>query len=451
MVPVEAFIILSGFVTHYAYGSKPHNTRGQILRFYVRRMGAICVSYYLSWAVMLLFAVLACASGSCIGRHAEPGFGHLQRAMGAVASLFMVQSMDPVSPQYPSGPAWTISTIGGRGAPRSARRNAHRAPACARPSLTRPFRACLHSALHAAMFWLLYPKLQVWLAVPLKRAPFALAVASVVGANLAVVCVFFAGPERYYVGGRAYLWLYQWPPLRLCDFVFGMALAQTLVAGHAATEWRGWSLLADGAALAAWAACALLPLDARSHDPSMREGWEPLFIAGTAPLIGLFIFASSCAGGRDSQFARVFRHSIPAGMGQYGLQVYLWHWPLGMIFKGLEIAQTGNTGRGLQGGFLVPYVLCTWLLAAAVSIHFEEPFVRWLRAKVDAWAAADEAATRAATHAATRAGGDQLVGDAEQGSASGTAATALLDKQAPRSDVASEPPTYPTASDTKLG
>ncbi|KAJ1635606.1 hypothetical protein T492DRAFT_863051, partial [Pavlovales sp. CCMP2436] len=52
------FIVLSGYVTHYAYHGKGYATRTQVFRFYARRFGAILVTYYASWLTMLLFAVL---------------------------------------------------------------------------------------------------------------------------------------------------------------------------------------------------------------------------------------------------------------------------------------------------------------------------------------------------------------------------------------------------------
>jgi len=138
-------------------------------------------------------------------------------------------------------------------------------------------------------------------------------------------------------------------------------------------------MLADIAWLGVWAACAFVPVDTRGAGFPSREGWEPLFCSVLQPLIGLFVFASSCPGGEGSVFAKVCRHRIMQGLGEYSFQVYLWHWPLGMLFKGAEIAITGDTSVGMAAPFLVPYLLASWLLAAAVSIYWEEPFRKWLR------------------------------------------------------------------------
>ena len=156
-------------------------------------------------------------------------------------------------PSYPNGPAWTISTMG--------------------------------------LLWLLYPKLQAWLRRPLQARPFALAAGAAIACQLPMVLAFFAGcvapglGKPYFVSEAASLVGYHFPPLRLADFVLGMALAQALADGRAAPERRAWAWLADGAAFAVWAVCACVPWDARS-EPFPTSGYEPLFIGGMQPLIG---------------------------------------------------------------------------------------------------------------------------------------------------------------------
>mmetsp|Transcript_10104 Transcript_10104/g.24308 ORF Transcript_10104/g.24308 Transcript_10104/m.24308 type:complete len:218 (-) Transcript_10104:282-935(-) len=184
-------------------------------------------------------------------------------------------------------------------------------------------------------------------------------------------------------------------------------------------------MLADIAWLGVWAACAFVPVDTRGAGFPSREGWEPLFCSVLQPLIGLFVFASSCPGGEGSVFAKVCRHRIMQGLGEYSFQVYLWHWPLGMLFKGAEIAITGDTSVGMAAPFLVPYLLASWLLAAAVSIYWEEPFRKWLRVHVDAWAARSEAEAER-----------RLGGTVDEGKAGGSA---LLLADAVRSDGAAGP------------
>lgn len=83
---------------------------------------------------------------------------------------------------------------------------------------------------------------------------------------------------------------------------------------------------------------------------------------------------------------------------------------------------------------LVSYLLATWLLAAAVSIHAEEPFRKWLRVRVDGWA--DRAERQRADGATKPAGGSDGGGAASAAPAG--ASSSLLPSGAERSDA----PTY---------
>jgi len=80
------------------------------------------------------------------------------------------------------------------------------------------------------LLWLLYPKLQAWLRRPLQARPFALAAGAAIACQLPMVLAFFAGcvapglGKPYFVSEAASLVGYHFPPLRLADFVLGMAL-----------------------------------------------------------------------------------------------------------------------------------------------------------------------------------------------------------------------------------
>lgn len=153
---------------------------------------------------------------------------------------------------FPNGPAWTISTMG--------------------------------------LMWLLYPKLLEWLRKPLAQRPFALALAAAIACQLPSLAAFFAGcvspslGRPFYASSDAGLWAAHFPPLRIADFVLGMALAQALADGRASQASRAWAWVADGLLLTVWACCWLIPEDPRAN--GRREGYEPLFIGGMQPLIG---------------------------------------------------------------------------------------------------------------------------------------------------------------------
>mgnify|MGYP003683630105 CR=1 FL=1 len=357
---------------------RPRRILSQVLRYYARRFGAILFSYYATWLLMIALSIGSCALGACVVPGAE--FGILPSVKEAVESFFFVQAFEPIWPYFPNGPAWTISTMG--------------------------------------LLWLLYPKLQAWLRRPLQARPFALAAGAAIACQLPALLAFFAGcvapglGKPYFISTEAGLWMYHFPPLRLADFVLGMALAQALADGRGAPERRAWAWLADGAFVAVFALCQLVPTDPRSGGYPMRQGYEPFFVSGLQPIVGvrehrrgrgrarlfasarrpdfwvlcscetqkgtghtfvpfwthararlaahhlvpcvsrpgLFIFASSCSGAcgvggaggagdagdagggsRGSIAGAIFRHPVLQGLGEYSFQVYLWHWPIGIL------------------------------------------------------------------------------------------------------------------------
>ena len=123
----------------------------------------------------------------------------------------------------------------------------------------------------------------------------------------------------------------------------------------------------------------------------------------------------------------------------------------------MEIAVAGNTGQGMAGSFFISYILTTYVASAAVSGYAEEPFRKWLRARIDAWAARQDALAAAASKgdecvagegsaggagaARVQEGGVELAGGAPPGDGAlaleegtGAGAAALLDPAAARSD-----------------
>ena len=92
---------------------------------------------------------------------------------------------------------------------------------------------------------------------------------------------------------------------------------------------------------------------------------------------------------------------------------------------------------------LIPYLIGTWLFAAAVSVYAEEPFRKWLRRNIDDWAArreAKEAAHRTndddagARGVALETSGRARARVGALALEEGVGATALLSSQHPRSD-----------------
>lgn len=273
-VAVEGFILLSGYVTHYAYASKQYNSATAILRYYARRFGAVLFSYYATWLVMLILSIGACASGACISNDhmLNPVYSITRGAL----SLLMLQSFEPTEPYFPNGPAWTISTMG--------------------------------------LLWLLYPFLRKLLQRPLAQRPLLLCVCACACTQMPIWAAFVAtaggvqvppaegeGPptvERFYMTERMYLWLYHFPVFRLGDFTMGMALAELASAATSAGAdnaaqalrrpigWRGWGRASDACFMVLWVLCAFIPADPRSTSIDAHSGYEPLFVGAMQPLLG---------------------------------------------------------------------------------------------------------------------------------------------------------------------
>jgi len=49
-VAVQGFIILSGFITQYAYRDADYSSRPEVWRYYARRFGSILAGYYFFYA-----------------------------------------------------------------------------------------------------------------------------------------------------------------------------------------------------------------------------------------------------------------------------------------------------------------------------------------------------------------------------------------------------------------
>lgn len=66
---MQGFIILSGFITHYAYHDARYDAWPAVLRFYAKRFGAILGSYYLFYALTAAWRV--CFDWDGVVAHAD--------------------------------------------------------------------------------------------------------------------------------------------------------------------------------------------------------------------------------------------------------------------------------------------------------------------------------------------------------------------------------------------
>lgn len=115
------------------------------------------------------------------------------------------------------------------------------------------------------------------------------------------------------------LYLYQFPPLRLCEFLLGMASSQLLrVDGLMAWphwQWVGWSSVS-----LIFLASAFVPSEYLG-----RVDQEAVFISACAPAWALVLIAVS-APAQASSLVRALRHPVISSIGAYSFAVYLLQW-----------------------------------------------------------------------------------------------------------------------------
>ncbi|KAJ8600234.1 hypothetical protein CTAYLR_001968 [Chrysophaeum taylorii] len=313
-VGVDYFIILSGFVTHWA----SRGTKVRLAPWFARRFGRVLASTYLSMmAAMAIFAI-------------QRQFDELVPGHVARCALLVETWLDPQR-WCPNGQIWTVAAL--------------------------------------APSWVLYPFLLDRIA---KRA---LIPATVIAA-LVPTCV-----SLWYVvrnGGASELdqaYMYLWPPSQLLDFALGACAAEW--AARADISHRH-GRLAD----AAFAIVLALSFSAPNPNLDYRDGYEPLFDHGLAPVLALFLYASAVDGRRatyldvnpTSATARMFAHPALTSLGVCSFQVYLFQWPVHAIFGmiGLDTQKNGAAEN------FVAFALTLWLLAALYERYLERPFVAWL-------------------------------------------------------------------------
>ncbi|CAK9076661.1 unnamed protein product [Durusdinium trenchii] len=327
---VNFFIIMSGFVTHWAYAQRLSScNRDELVRFLVRRMGRVVLT---TWFAMLLgLGVLLVQL-----RGHTPDLGHVLRCF-----LFVETWRDPLD-WCPNGQTWTVAAL--------------------LPS------------------WLLYPvTLQVILALrDTGRGALAL------GAMILVL--FSVGPliwaycqQGFWLSNEQGIWSYIWPPSQVPDFALGAVAAEMARTGS------GSGLLADACMLLVALCCFLIP------SSGAREGWEPFFGHALSPLFAGFLICSSAKtstgsmGGEAGSVARLLKHEALVALGEFSFEVYLFQYPIHELFVAAGDISGAFSMRNSSGAYnnnscgFVVFVFWLWLLAGLYCRFIEARLVEWLR------------------------------------------------------------------------
>mmetsp|Transcript_41665 Transcript_41665/g.131452 ORF Transcript_41665/g.131452 Transcript_41665/m.131452 type:complete len:407 (+) Transcript_41665:636-1856(+) len=270
-----------------------------------------------------------------------------------------------------------------------------------------------------AFSWVLFPWMQGGLRVASQRCGWQLPALFTLFCTVAPVCLFAAVRP---LGWLEHDVFYHWPPLRVADFAFGMAVAEGLVRTEWGEAWglgdRAFGFLADLTAL------LFVLMTAVVHAPGDDGSWpngnwdrvgrEPIWLTILAPFYGAYFFLSSC--GKGGCLARVLRHRALSSLGDLGFQVYLSHYLIMWLFLKLEATDVAarswlypsetpappvamgmvgrhvfspnrdavGSGKFRTQSFLTASIIATYFAAGLVSTYVDEPYRKWMRTLLDA-------------------------------------------------------------------
>eukprot|EP00928_Gymnodinium_smaydae_P023018 TRINITY_DN19154_c0_g3_i1.p1 TRINITY_DN19154_c0_g3~~TRINITY_DN19154_c0_g3_i1.p1 ORF type:complete len:525 (+),score=96.79 TRINITY_DN19154_c0_g3_i1:78-1652(+) len=391
---VNFFIIMSGFITHWAYGSRVvTGSLADIKVFYTRRLGRVVLT---TWVAM--FFGLLCLLVQHRGFDLD--WWHVLRCYA-----FVEPWRDPAD-WCPNGQTWTIAAL--------------------LPS------------------WLLYPLTGKAICLLERRGGLAALGLLVVGLYALSVgpWLFVFCWQGNTIHERQGAWSYEWPPAQLTDFALGVAVAEAAaarlrtqaaadagavstslgeeVAGDccgsacerlAAADARPGAdvglasrgvpspsaepadenagllaFLADAAIAAVVAAVFLVPPSPSADSTLRRRGWEPLFNHGLGICFALFLFCTAAVRSSRSCVARLLSHPGLVAFGAYSFEVYLFQYPwheatavLGEL-SGQYFMVDHVRERDVSPEGFVLFFMSLWLVAGLYSHFVELPLVAWLRA-----------------------------------------------------------------------
>eukprot|EP00927_Polykrikos_kofoidii_P079355 TRINITY_DN76145_c0_g1_i1.p1 TRINITY_DN76145_c0_g1~~TRINITY_DN76145_c0_g1_i1.p1 ORF type:complete len:403 (+),score=36.57 TRINITY_DN76145_c0_g1_i1:70-1278(+) len=333
-VPVCFFILLSGFVTHWAHGHKNISSWEEVRRFYVRRVGRVVVSTFVAMLVGLVLESMVKGKFLAFSKTAR-------------CFCFIDVWLYPPNPKEsdswcPNGQTWTVAAL---------------LPA-----------------------WILYPL--VTRVVRVVQESFGFSALVLMACFLWIVSF---GPSVLIImrHGRMTLtdnsFTYYWPPSQLADFFIGVVFAA--MARHTASAPRTQNktvtrLQISVASLKGWLAdfmvVIVLVLSAGLNYSDYKEGTEPLYNHGLVPFLAWFLYLSVDGGGSGCM-ARLASHRAIVKLGGYSFMVFLFQSPVHIVFALLE-PRLSDSCEGFMAFFIT-----LWFVAGVYAEQVEAPIVRWLR------------------------------------------------------------------------
>jgi len=339
-VPVQCFLILSGFITHYVNHKTEFVTSSRrvqwprVVKFLTRRFSSIIGSYYVCY-FLILVGILAFEPDAIASSANKLSVG---------LSLVFLQSWIPSSSFLPNGSAWTLSTL--------------------------------------AFSWVCFPFLQMFFKRSNAYASFLFA--SIL--TLLPVCIFVAflsDRQNPLSDPASYLFLYHFPPFRLADFALGMAAAEMLLHLRWIGNRHGLKCAAAGDLILVCGVIATSSFHMQLFVEWDRlERFEVFWISATGPFFALFLILSSLSGGL---FKRLFCHPILSSVGELSFQVYISHNVVKAGMVELHIASIElyraqghviNIAAPFTPGLVIGGIVCMYILAGTLKAVVDDPISR---------------------------------------------------------------------------
>lgn len=338
---VQFFLVLSGFVSQYAYGRKSFSSRTIVFKFIVGRIGSILACHYFTQTVSLIIRFSA---------------GHYRPIkeywLGIPLSYLLIQTWIPKYAYFGNTPAWTLSTL--------------------------------------AAHWVFYPWIQPRLnKLQDKTILWGLAIVPLLAMIPSVVALWGLGSVQYdedtgtnqYVLTNPNVWyaLYTHPVLRLPDFIFGCLLSERFVRHWktgALSQGSSISSVADGATVLLIFLTMAVPYTQRGSI------YDTLMIEGPMIIFGVLIYFGSFPPITNSFSGYIMSLPVSRWLGDFAFQVYLFRYP---IFSALSWYEHGELAFGNM--FLSwPYFAVGCILLYGISylwfVYVDTPFRKYLTKQI---------------------------------------------------------------------
>ncbi|MEV5976422.1 acyltransferase [Streptomyces sp. NPDC052114] len=310
---VSGFFVLSGFVLAWVH--RPGDRLGAFLR---RRWWKIFPNHLLGWTAALVFFAVTVAQ---VPLAAPPGHD----TTSALTSLFLVQAWVPDGDVFGgfNTPAWSISC--------------------------------------ELFFYALFPALIVLVRkIPAERLRRVWSGLAAVILLMPLVSTLVPGPKLYDwfpINEHSMWFIYNFPPVRLLEFVLGIVTARMLQTGTWPRVSR-W-VIAGGFVVLVLALPALPP--------------QYTFCTGMAPMFAALIAKIAVADLEDR--SRLLRRPALITLGDASFALYITHFPLMMAVRH-ALGADPSLSTGARFGVVFGMIAVSVALSVVIFRYFELPLMR---------------------------------------------------------------------------